>query len=123
MKLFTKSDPRADLAAVPTEAQYIYGNASALREIIAEQEARLVTHALGAIPNGNPWTPASYINNMVPVVDARIPAARIALDVLERSAEYKAAKATIEPLLAAVAQLEREEQAAAQALADKQRTL
>jgi len=112
---------RTRLASVPTPTIYIYHNAQAIRQLLSELEAPIVTRALSAIPAGDQWNRQNYIANILPTIDPRVPAAHVALDVLAKSPEFIEAKAIIEPLIAELAELEIVEQTAREDLADKQR--
>jgi hypothetical protein len=116
-----KPDPRAQLAAVPTEICYLYNNTIAIRQHVAEREAKLIAMAKGAVPSGSAWHPQNYIGNLLPNLEAHLPLARFALSTLESTAEFQAAEKLIVPILEAVAALEAAEAKAAQELADKQR--
>lgn len=121
---FMKKDTRSDLASISADQQNIYNNAAALRQLIAELESPLVTMARGAGPNGpHGWNPGCYSINIMPHLDHRLPAAKAALDAIERSPEYTAAEKLITPILKALAELEAAEAEAAQKLQEKKNAL
>lgn len=116
------TDPRAALAAIPPEATNIFNNTLALRGLIDGMTKHLVPLALGTSAIGpNTWNPANYVGSILPHLDERHPAALAALAVLEKSPEFQAAEKLIVPILAALAELEAREAAAALKHADAER--
>lgn len=115
----TKPNPREQLLRVSDDARRIYCNTVALRSLLSELETPIVTRALGAECTGNNlWQTQNYRTSILPTLDERQPAVVAALAVLENSPEYIQAKAQIEPLLEAIAELEAAEADAAQKRAE-----
>jgi hypothetical protein len=111
-----KPDPRAELQAVLLHKKYIFLNTVALRKWRAEFREKVLIRAQAAHGAGpsESWQPAHFISNILPTVTPEFIACETSLLFLENTAEFIEAATEIEPLLAAVAALEKSEAAAAQ---------
>ena len=99
--------------------KFIYLNTLALRKWRAEFRQKVLVRAQcahGAGPSES-FEPQHYIANLLPNLDPQFSDVETALLFLESSPEFLAAAKIIEPLLEAVAELEKSEAAAAQAAA------
>jgi len=114
-----KIDPRAELQAVLLHKKYIFLNTLALRKWRDEFRQKVLIRAQAAHGAGpsESWEAQHYIANILPTVTPEFIACETSLLFLENTAEFLEAKAEIEPILAAVAALEKQEAAAAQAAA------
>ena len=118
-----KPDPRAALQGVLLHKKYIFLNTLALRKWRAEFRQKVLVRAQcahGAGPSES-FEPQHYIANLLPNLDPQFSDVETALLFLENSPEFLEAAAVIEPLLAAVAELELEEAAAAARRGDLER--
>ena len=118
-----KIDPRAALQAVMLHEKFIYLNTLALRKWRAEFRQKVLVRAQcahGAGPSES-WEAQHFIANLLPNLDPQFSDVETALLFLENSPEFLEAKAVIEPLLEAVAELEIEEAAAGVRRADLER--
>ena len=119
----SKTDPRAALQAVMLHEKFIYLNTLALRKWRAEFRQKVLVRAQcahGAGPSES-FEPQHYIANLLPNLDPQFSDVETALLFLENSPEFLEAAQIIEPLLAAVAELEIEEAAAGVRRADLER--
>jgi hypothetical protein len=118
-----KPDPRAALAGVLAHHRVIYCNVQALRQWRADFRQKILLRAQAAEgAGGQPsWNFQHYISGILPEVDPQFSAVETALLFLENSAEYIAAEKLIAPLLADLAELEKQEAAAALRRADLER--
>ena len=99
--------------------KYLYLNTVALRKWRDEFRQKVLVRAQcahGAGPSES-FEPQHYIANLLPNLDPQFSDVETALLFLESSPEFLAAAKIIEPLLEAVAELEKSEAAAAQAAA------
>jgi hypothetical protein len=118
----SKPDPRAALESVLADRATLFQNVAALRQIVAEAKAPLLIRAQCAGPQGSAfWNPRGFVQNIAPNISNELVAAIVALEFLEGTPEFLEAKAEIEPLLAAVAALEKAEAIAVQNAADAER--
>ncbi len=115
----SKTDPRAALQAVMLHHKYIFLNTLALRKWRAEFRQKVLVRAQAAHGAGlsESFEPQHYIANLLPNLDPQFSDVETALLFLENSPEFLEAAKIIEPLLKAVAELEKSEAAAAQAAA------
>ena len=115
-----KPDPRAALQGVLLHKKYIFLNTLALRKWRDEFRQKVLVRAQAAHGAGpaESWQPAHFISNILPTVTPEFIACETSLLFLENTAEFLEAAAEIEPLLAAVAELEVEEAAATARRAD-----
>ena len=115
----SKTDPRAALQAVLLHHKYIFLNTLALRKWRAEFRQKVLVRAQAAHGAGlsESFEPQHYIANLLPNLDPQFSDVETALLFLENSPEFLEAAKIIEPLLKAVAELEKSEAAAAQAAA------
>ena len=115
----SKIDPRAALQAVLLHQKYIFLNTLALRKWRDEFRKTVLIRAQAAHGAGpaESFEPQHYIANLLPNLDPQFSDVETALLFLENSPEYLEAAKIIEPLLEAVAELEKSEAAAAQAAA------
>ena len=118
-----KPDPRAALQGVLLHKKYIFLNTLALRKWRDEFRKTVLIRAQAAHGAGpaESWQPAHFISNILPTVTPEFIACETSLLFLENTAEFLEAAAEIEPLLAAVAELEIEEAAAGVRRADLER--
>ena len=103
--------------------KFIYLNTLALRKWRAEFRQKVLVRAQcahGAGPSES-WEAQHFIANLLPNLDPRFSDVETALLFLENSPEFLEAAQIIEPLLAAVAELEIEEAAAGVRRADLER--
>ena len=119
MKPAPKIDPRAALQGVLEHHRLIFLNTEAVREAVLAQEGKFMIRAQAASYGGGATShPEGWqVSRQRPFVhdlDPQIANLRGALTIMENSPEYREAKAVIEPLLKAVAALEKSEAAAAQ---------
>ena len=113
------TDPREALADVPLPQRYIFCNVESLRAQVAEMLTPLLTRAQHAHGTGAPWHLAGYATNIRETVPEQLAPSLAALQLLEITPEFIEAKKAIEPLLLAVAEVEKREAQAAQELAAK----
>lgn len=117
-----KIDPQAALESVLADRATLFQNVTALRQIVAEAKAPLLIRAQCAGPQGSAfWNPRGFIQNIAPNISNELVAAIVALEFLEGTPEFLEAEKEITPLLAAVAELERQEAEAAIRRADLER--
>ena len=119
MKPAPKLDPRAALSSTLEHLRLIFLNTQAVREAVVAQEGRFMIRAQAASHGGGATSyPEGWqVSRQRPFVNDIDPAiANLCgvLTILENSPEFLEAKAVIEPLLEAVAALEKSEAAAAQ---------
>ena len=119
MKPAPKIDPRAALSGTLEHHRLIFLNTEAVREAVLAQEGKFMIRAQAASYGGGATSyPEGWqVSRQRPFVhdlDPQIANLRGALTIMENSPEYREAKAVIEPLLKAVAALEKSEAAAAQ---------
>ena len=112
-----KIDPRAALSGTLEHHRLIFLNTEAVREAVLAQEGKFMIRAQAASYGGGAtdYPEGWQVSRQRPFVhdlDPQIANLRGVLSILENSREYLEAKAVIEPLLAAVAELEIEEAAA-----------
>ena len=110
-----KPDPRAALQAVMLHQKYIFLNTLALRKWRAEFRQKVLVRAQCAHGAGlsESFEPQHFIANLLPNLDPQFSDVETALLFLENSPEFLEAAQIIEPLLAAVAEVEQQEAAAA----------
>ena len=113
-----KPDPRAALSSTPEHLRIVYLNTQAVREAVLAQEGKFMIRAEAASYGGGATSyPEGWqVSRQRPFVndlDPQIANLRGVLSILENSKEYLEAAAVIEPLLAAVAEVEQQEAAAA----------
>ena len=119
MKPAPKIDPRASVSSTLEHHRLIFLNTEAVREAVLAQEGKFMIRAQAASYGGGATSyPEGWqVSRQRPFVhdlDPQIANLRGALTIMENSPEYREAKAVIEPLLKAVAALEKSEAAAAQ---------
>jgi hypothetical protein len=117
-----KIDPRTALSSTLEHLRIVYLNTEAVREAVLAQEGKFMIRAQAASYGGGAtdypegWR-VSRQRPFVNDIDPQIANLRTVLTIMETSPEYLEAAQIIEPLLEAVAALEKQEAAAAQAAA------
>ena len=121
-----KLDPRAALACTLEHLRIVYLNTEAVREAVLAQEKKFMIRAQAASYGGGAtsypegWQ-VSRQRPFVNDVDPQIANLRGVLTIMENSPEYREAAQVITPLLAAVAEVEQQEAAAAARRGDLER--
>src|SRR5947208_625347 len=122
-----QSDPRSLLEAVPHEQRQLHTNVLALRENVKELTKNLIFRFATAASTPGSGNPYNISNTRAPITVVQhtfgqeFAVAKAMLQEIEESAEFQEAAALVDPLLAAVAALdaqeetERQEQARARA--------
>jgi len=118
----SKTDPRTALSGVLEHFRLVYLNCEAVREAVLAQEGKFMIRAQAASYGGGAtsypegWQ-VSRQRPFVNDIDPQIANLRGVLTIMETSPEYLEAAQIIEPLLEAVAELEKREAIAAQEVA------
>ena len=118
MKPAPKIDPRASVSSTLEHHRLIFLNTEAVREAVLAQEGKFMIRAQAASYGGGAtsypegWQ-VSRQRPFVNDVDPQIANRRGVLTIMENSPEYREAAQVITPLLAAVAEVEQQEAAAA----------
>jgi hypothetical protein len=119
----SKPDPRAALESVLAHHRLIFLNVTALKNLRAEFRQKLLFRGQAAEGAGSAttWNPQHFVANLLPTVTPEFIACETALAFLENTPEFLEAEKEIEPLLAAVAALEKAEAIAVQNAAEIER--
>ena len=116
MSIFkSKIDPRTARDNISPQNRCLFLSVESLRDFVVAGEHALVLAAQNSETSGpNIWASGNYAMGFFGLGDSRLIEARNALAILEASAEYLEAKAIVEPIIAAVAKLEADEEQARQ---------
>jgi hypothetical protein len=119
----SKPDPRAALESVLADRRLIFLNVTALKNLRAEFRQKLLFRGQAAegATGATTWNPQHFVANLLPTVTPEFIACETALAFLENAPEFLEAEKEIEPLLAAVAALEKAEAIAVQNAAEIER--